>query len=122
VNTDRKALVRERCAFCDIIDEVPGATPILHSMSNAVAFAPLDPVTPGHLLVVPRVHVRDFSQDRGTARVVMDAAVELAQRLDGDLNLITSRGPAATQTVFHMHVHLVPRSAGDGLHLPWTGQ
>lgn len=37
-------------------------------------------------------------------------------------NLITSRGGAATQTVFHLHVHVVPREAGDGLALPWTPQ
>jgi histidine triad (HIT) family protein len=43
-------------------------------------------------------------------------------RTCGDANLITSVGSAATQTVFHLHVHVVPRRAGDGLALPWTSQ
>ena len=91
---------------------------------HAVAFEPLNPVTPGHLLVVPRRHV----VDAGSHPLVASRAMYFAAQLAGpcgwaeSYNLITSAGSAATQTVPHLHIHLVPREEGDGLHLPWTGQ
>jgi len=85
-------------------------------------FPPLNPVTPGHLLVVPGEHVRDASVAPATAAAVMQQAALVVQRLGGDANIITSIGPAATQTVPHLHIHVVPRREGDGLYLPWTGQ
>lgn len=88
---------------------------------HTVAFEPLNPVTPGHLLVVPRSHVPDWRTDpQVTARTAAFAAL-----LGADLpaaNLVTSAGAAATQTVWHLHLHIVPRRPGDGLTLPWTGQ
>lgn len=88
---------------------------------GAVAFAPLNPVTPGHMLFVPMVHVPDA---RRIAPLVaaMSLAASWARNIPEDFNLITSAGPAATQTVFHLHVHYVPRREGDGLKLPWTDQ
>jgi histidine triad (HIT) family protein len=87
---------------------------------GVVIFEPLHPVAPGHMLVVPRPHVRDATEDPVLTGWVMAAAARLAARV-GDCNIITSVGPAATQTVFHLHVHVVPRRPGDGLALPWTG-
>lgn len=57
-------------------------------------------------------------------KMVRDALcfAEGAREMPGDMNLITSRGPAATQTVPHLHLHLIPRREGDGLTLPWTAQ
>ena len=52
----------------------------------------------------------------------MEFAARWAEGQEDDFNLITSSGPAATQTIPHIHVHYVPRWPGDGLHLPWTGQ
>jgi histidine triad (HIT) family protein len=52
----------------------------------------------------------------------MAHAADLADAVGGDMNIISSKGPAATQTVFHLHLHLVPRTAGDCLALPWTNQ
>jgi histidine triad (HIT) family protein len=80
---------------------------------------PLRPGRPGHVLVIPKTHVRDFQDDPIVTAATMARAAELG---DGQMNLITSAGEAATQTVFHLHVHLVPRTEGDGLTLPWTGQ
>jgi histidine triad (HIT) family protein len=94
---------------------------------DCVAFAPLYPVTPGHLLVVPRRHAADASRDPEGAANAMRAAAELLRDMDFhdgpalQANIITSIGPDATQTVLHTHLHIVPRVAGDGLHLPWTG-
>lgn len=88
-----------------------------------VAFEPLNPVTPGHFLVVPRRHVADaFEVPRLTGYAVQFAAA-LAQEMGLEsCNLITSVGEAATQSVRHLHWHVIPRRPGDGLALPWTGQ
>lgn len=111
------------CVFCDLIAN--NQTRIGPTVAT-VLIEPLNPVTEGHLLVVPRVHLTDFTEDPERSGQVMRDAAEVAQYVHQqhglDLNVITSIGPAATQTVFHLHVHLVPRRPGDGLHLPWTGQ
>lgn len=87
---------------------------------DVVTFEPLYPVTPGHRLFVPRQHVADFRTSPTLLGTVMTQAAIWAGIVDA--NLIVSAGAAATQTVPHLHVHLVPRYLHDGLHLPWTGQ
>jgi len=88
-----------------------------------VAFQPLNPVTPGHFLVVPRKHVINAFEGPAQAGRAMSFAAKLATDMNlVAANFITSAGAAATQTVWHLHVHVVPRREGDGLHLPWTGQ
>lgn len=86
-----------------------------------MVFEPLNPVTPGHQLVVPVDHVPHAAYDTRITRGAMQVAAMLLWDLPAG-NIITSKGSAATQTVFHFHVHVVPRQLGDGLHLPWTGQ
>ncbi|MEV7089107.1 HIT domain-containing protein [Streptomyces sp. NPDC093085] len=107
----------EPCVFCEIVG---GRAPadILHSWDDALAIVPLNPVTEGHLLVIPRTHVTDFGHDPQVSSAVMRRAARLAATRW--CNVITSRGRVATQTVFHLHVHIVPRRAGDGLALPWS--
>lgn len=106
------------CIFCQIASgEAPAR--VIREWPDVIAFAPRHPVTPGHVMVVPRQHVADFIENPMVTARVMQCAAELGQR---PMNLITSAGSEATQTVFHLHVHLVPRSEGDGLTLPWTGQ
>lgn len=105
------------CVFCAKI----AAGDVDRRWPGVVCFEPLDPVTPGHMLVVPVVHVPDVAADPFWSGQAMHAAAELAAEV-GDCNVITSRGAAATQTVFHLHVHIVPRAFGDRLALPWTGQ
>jgi histidine triad (HIT) family protein len=90
------------------------------SDAHAVSFPPLRPVTPGHLLVVPRVHVPDARADPDVTAHTMRLAAELAARRGQQCNLITSAGRWATQTVLHLHIHIVPRHQDDGLLLPWT--
>ena len=108
------------CVFCEI---VAGRQPAewQYSWLDAVAFTPLHPVTPGHVLVVPRVHVENATLDPLITGMTFHRAAEWADR-HSPCNLITSVGVAATQSVFHLHVHVVPRWHGDGLALPWTGQ
>lgn len=84
-------------------------------------FEPLNPVVPGHLLVVPDTHVRDAAEDPDVAAGAMEVAATIAQRYTA-ANIITSIGADATQSVFHLHAHVVPRRPGDGLLLPWSGQ
>jgi histidine triad (HIT) family protein len=112
-------LFRRECVFCDRIAKGEYD----HDDAYNVAFEPLSPVTPGHLLVVPRGHVPSALANPVAAGHAMRFAGFLANRLGiGAANFITSAGADATQTVFHLHVHIVPRVPGDGLTLPWTGQ
>lgn len=104
------------CPFCDY----KGPSEVLRETSDLYVIAPLDPVTPGHLLVIPKTHIQHFAEKPGLVGHVFAEAARLAG--PGDSNLIASDGLAATQTVPHLHVHIVPRREGDGLALPWTGQ
>lgn len=108
------------CVFCAINrGEAPGQ--FVAEWSDAFAIVPRGPVVAGHTLVIPKTHVADFAEDPAVSAATMARAAELASDLPA-ANIITSKGAAATQTVFHLHIHVVPRSAGDGLPLPWTPQ
>lgn len=107
------------CVFCAII---AGAAPasVIEKWDDAIAFVPLNPVTGGHTLVAPLVHVADFAENPAVTAATAARAAELALAYPGlQCNLITSRGRAATQSVWHLHWHLVPRTENDGLALPW---
>ncbi|MGA6948096.1 MAG: HIT family protein [Solirubrobacterales bacterium] len=113
------------CLFCGIIaGSIPSQT--IDSDDRTIAFMDINPATPGHALVVPRVHSADLleiSSEDLTATAL--AAQRLAQRMkdvleaDG-INLINACGAAAWQTVFHFHIHVVPRYEDDPLKLPWV--
>ncbi|MEU9844581.1 HIT domain-containing protein [Actinomadura sp. NPDC048032] len=111
---------RRSCIFCKIIEGTAPAE-IVREWPDAVAFVPLGPVVEGHVLVVPRVHVDDVTEDSMVSATTMARAAELAREAF-PCNVITSAGGEATQTIFHLHIHIVPRRAGDDLHLPWTDQ
>jgi histidine triad (HIT) family protein len=99
---------------------------IIREDERTVAFMDISPATRGHALVVPRRHVRDLLEiGREDLTATMAAAQELAQRavdrLDAaGVNLLNSCGRAAWQTVFHFHIHVIPRYEGDPLRLPWV--
>lgn len=104
------------CVFCAIAaGEAPAK--MVYEWRDEIAIVPLKPVVPGHVIVMPKQHVQDALVDPVVTAEVMACAVELAHR---PANIITSAGGAATQTVFHLHVHIVPRRDGDGLMLPWS--
>ena len=115
----------EDCLFCGIVTgDVPGQ--IVDSDEHTVAFMDINPATRGHALVVPRRHsadLMDVSDEDLT--YTMLAARRLARRIrealkpDG-FNLLNSCGSAAWQTVFHFHVHVIPRYVDDPLRLPWV--
>ena len=109
------------CIFCQIVNGEAPATEFYND-GEVATFVPLNPVTPGHRLFVPVLHRDNAAEDPATTARVFDAASAFAAGNGVHFNLITSAGEAATQTVFHLHVHYVPRSYDDGLALPWTGQ
>lgn len=105
------------CPFCEILAGRAPAT-IVEEWPEAIALVPLNPVVEGHILVIPREHVRDFVDNPTVSAATMRCAAELVAGM-GSYNLITSKGRPATQSVFHLHLHLVPRAVDDGLALPW---
>ncbi|WP_257721469.1 HIT family protein [Kibdelosporangium phytohabitans] len=109
------------CPFCSIAQGHAPAV-IMREWPDALAIRPRrGGVHAAHALVIPRVHVADAAEDPIVTGAVMARAAELlAEHTDG--NLITSRGVHSSQTVYHLHVHVVPRSESDGLPLPWTRQ
>jgi histidine triad (HIT) family protein len=112
------------CPFCEI---VAGRSParIVHESPHTLAFLPLRPATRGHTLVVPKRHVTDLWQlDTLTAHPLMESVLLVAQGIRSalspeGLNLINSAGEVASQTVFHLHMHLVPRWPDDGMGHLW---
>jgi histidine triad (HIT) family protein len=106
------------CPFCEIVAGRAPAT-VVREWDDALAIVPLGPVVDGHVLVIPREHVTDFADDPVVSATTAYRAAELAGESGQPMNLITSRGREATQSVFHLHLHLVPRAEGDGLALPW---
>ncbi len=113
------------CIFCKIVaGEIPAW--IVEEDERTIAFMDIAPATRGHALVIPRAHSNDLlSVDREDLSAVMLGAQRLAvrakERLGAEgVNLLNSCGRAAWQTVFHFHVHVIPRYADDPLKLPWV--
>ncbi len=113
------------CLFCQIVaGEIPAQ--IVAEDARTVAFMDISPGTRGHALVVPREHVEDLyaieAEDLAAcAAAGQRLALAVRDRLGADgVNLLNSCRPAAWQTVFHFHIHVIPRYEGDPLRLPWT--
>ena len=113
------------CLFCKIVaGEIPSER--VDEDERTVAFMDINPATRGHALVVPRRHAANLLEiDAEDLAATVAAAQRLArtttERLGADgVNLLNSCGPAAWQTVFHFHIHVIPRYEGDPLKLPWA--
>jgi histidine triad (HIT) family protein len=112
-----------QCVFCAIVTgEAPSET--VYTDDACVAFMDVNPWARGHLLVVPRAHAADlWALDEAEAAQLMVAVRRVADLVrrglepDG-LNLFQASGAAAFQTVFHFHMHVLPRWSGDGIALP----
>jgi histidine triad (HIT) family protein len=113
------------CIFCAI---VAGDAPaeIVDSDEHTVAFMDIAPATRGHALVIPRAHSADLMEISDDDLVhTVAAARRLAARMRSTLNpdgfnVINACGAAAWQTVFHFHLHVIPRYQDDPLELPWV--
>jgi histidine triad (HIT) family protein len=113
------------CIFCKILaGEVPST--IVDEDDRTVAFMDIAPATRGHALVIPRTHSQDLlTIEPEDLRAVAMASQRLARRAKDTLgaegvNLVNSCGALAWQTVFHFHVHVIPRYPDDPLRLPWV--
>jgi histidine triad (HIT) family protein len=112
------------CVFCKIVaGELPAT--IVDEDERTIAFMDISPATRGHALVIPRVHSRDIFEAseedlEATALAAQRLARRAKDRLHADgVNLLNSAGQAAWQTVFHLHIHVIPRYREDPLRLPW---
>jgi histidine triad (HIT) family protein len=113
------------CIFCQIVaGDMPAR--IVDEDERTIAFMDIAPATRGHALVIPREHSADLLS---VAPEDLCAVTAASQRLAGrakdrlgadGVNLLNSCGRAAWQTVFHFHVHVIPRYEGDPLRLPWV--
>ena len=111
------------CIFCAIVaGEAPAQ--IIESDEHTVSFMDINPFTAGHALVIPRTHSADLSEisDADLERTMV-AARRLTERIKEALepagfNILNSCGAAAWQTVFHFHLHVIPRYEDDPMKLP----
>ena len=117
----------EDCIFCKVLEgEIPAQ--IVDEDDHTVALLDINPWTRGHALVIPRRHARDLLEisDADLANVAVAAkrlGARMCERLGCDgLNLLNSTGRAAWQTIFHFHVHVIPRYEDDPLQLPTRPQ
>jgi histidine triad (HIT) family protein len=111
------------CIFCKILaGELPGER--VYEDEHTVAFMDINPWTRGHAVVIPREHSKNLYEigDADLERTVVSAkrlALQMRDRLGCDgVNLINSCEPAAWQTIFHLHIHVIPRYEDDPLQLP----
>ncbi|MFC3244171.1 HIT domain-containing protein [Gordonia humi] len=111
----------DACVFCDIVNG-SGPAHLVYSDDDVVAFLDRAPIARGHTLVVPRRHSAGLSDlDPALGTPLLSVAQRVADAMKGTefgahgINLALNDGRAAMQTVFHTHVHVVPRRSGDKL-------
>jgi len=112
------------CIFCKIVaGEIPSAR--VYETDQVLAILDINPVTPGHTLLLAREHVPSLLE--ATGEVCSALAEALPQVARGvvhatgaeGLNVLLNSGRTAGQLIPHLHLHLIPRRTGDGLHLEW---
>lgn len=107
-------LIRSTCPFC-----IPDASELVLANDHAIAFFDGFPVTPGHALIVPKRHICSFFEATKEEQAALFDLVSqmrellLAERRPDGFNIGINDGAAAGQTVMHLHIHLIPRYAGD---------
>ena len=112
------------CVFCRIVAKEIPAT-VVHEDEHTLAFMDIGQVNPGHVLVAAKAHAENlYALDDAQARAVFGAAAKVARAIRDafspqGLSVYQANGKAAGQTVFHFHLHLVPRHEGDGMALAW---
>lgn len=113
----------KHCIFCEIVHGA-GEASICYEDSESIAFMDIQPVNAGHVLIVPREHYESMNDvPESVALHLFQVALRLGPVVrrvsrSHDLNVVVNSGEAAGQNVFHYHVHLIPRKAGDGFDVP----
>lgn len=112
------------CVFCKVIaGEIPGE--VVDSDDRTVTVMDVNPATRGHVVVMPRDHTENLlAVSEEDLAATMKAARRMIERISQTLapagfNVLNNMGRAAWQSIFHFHVHVIPRYADDPLQLPW---
>lgn len=112
------------CIFCKIIQgEIPSFK--LYEDDESLSFMDINPASEGHALVIPKEHAADVHAVSdaaivATVRSAKKIATAIEKTLDPDgINLVQCNGAAAAQSIFHFHMHVLPRREGDDLKLNW---
>ncbi len=114
----------ENCIFCKIIaGEIPSTT--VYEDDDFKAILDVNPAARGHVIILPKKHAADiFELGEEDASKIFPVAAKIATALkktyqcDG-INILQNNGEAAGQTVFHLHVHVIPRYVGDDVNIGW---
>lgn len=118
-------MAEKDCIFCKIANnEIPAA--VIYENSDFRVILDVAPASRGHALIIPREHFKDiFDIDAMTAGKLFSLATEVARAMksvlhcDG-MNIVQNNGIIAGQTVFHFHLHLIPRYEGDEVNVGWN--
>jgi histidine triad (HIT) family protein len=112
------------CIFCKVVaGEIPGE--IVDSDDRTITVMDINPATRGHVVVIPREHAENFlSVSQEDLAATMGAARRMVERIQETLapagfNILNNMGRVAWQSIFHFHVHVIPRYPDDPLQLPW---
>jgi histidine triad (HIT) family protein len=116
---------QSNCIFCQII---AGKSPVslVYQDDDIMVFPDIQPVNPGHLLVIPKIHapyLADLKEE--TANAIMQMAIRLSKAIRKSnihcegINVFIADGEAAGQDVFHFHLHVIPRFQNDGFGLKY---
>ncbi len=115
---------KDDCIFCKIANgEIPSATVYEDSICRVIL--DVNPANKGHALIIPKEHFDNiYSMDAETAAKIFTIATEVAKAQKAELNpdglnILQNNGEAAGQTVFHFHMHLVPRYIKDNVTMTW---
>lgn len=113
------------CIFCKIANgEIPSST--LYEDDDFRVILDLSPATKGHALILPKKHIANiFEIDKATAEKVFVLASHIASAMKNALscdgiNIVQNNGVVAGQTVFHFHMHIIPRYENDGQTIGWV--
>ncbi len=115
---------KDDCIFCKIANgEIPSAT--VYEDSTCRVILDVNPANKGHALVIPKEHYDNiYSMDADTASKIFTIATEVAKAQKAELNpdglnIVQNNGEAAGQTVFHFHMHVIPRYIKDNVNIKW---
>lgn len=120
-------MARNNCIFCKILaGDIPSYS--LYEDEDTYVFLDINPVSNGHLLVIPKKHAETLTDlDEATAGAVFRTVRNVAEALENSLepngvNILQNNGAAAGQEVGHVHVHIIPRYADDGFEFSFTSR